>query len=68
MVVAWASSEGGQKWLNPGYILSGHLPRFAFGLDVIYEKRRTIKNDSKWKDGFAINLEGEDYGIIDFGD
>lgn len=60
--------HGGQKWLNPGYSLSVHLGRCVLGLDVMCEKRRAIKNNSKWKDGFATNLEGEDYRRVGFGD
>ena len=66
-MVAWAKSDGGecdQKWLNPGYISLVHLTRFALRLDVMCEKRGAVKNNSKWKDGFAINLEGEDCGRI----
>lgn len=49
------SSEDGQKWLNPGYTVFVHLARFALGLDMMCEKKRGIKNDSKWEDWFAIN-------------
>lgn len=37
------SSEGGQKWLNPGYTLFVHLARFALGLDMMCEKKERNK-------------------------
>lgn len=62
-----AGSEDGQKWLDPGYILSVDSADLISDWMWCMGRKRWIKNDSEWKDVFAINLEGDDYGRMGFG-
>lgn len=49
-----------KKWLDCRYILKADLTRFAGGLNVRWERKREVKDDSKlfglrnWKNEIAI--------------
>lgn len=45
-MVCSSDSSGAWKWSDPGYILKVELPRFPEGLDVGFEKKGRIGDNS----------------------